>query len=157
MPIRIKIMMSTILKSFTLENEKYLLRIPSREDIPFIFSASKISGFNAGLGWDPMGKLEDHLVPHVKTLRAWEDDRGYSFAITSKSDEHFLGRISIRKTDEEDVWNIGFWTHPHHQKRGVMTSCVALVLKFGFEELNAKKIEADYATWNTSSKKSIRT
>ena len=48
--------------------------------------------------------------------------------------------MSIRKEKEEDVWNIGFWTHPSQQGKGYMSEAVEALIRFGFEQLNDRQL-----------------
>ncbi|MEM7368434.1 MAG: GNAT family N-acetyltransferase [Bacteroidota bacterium] len=139
--------------TFTIETQNYRLRLPSRADFPFIFSATRVEGFNDGMLWEPPETMDELEAPLLRGLEAWKEGRAYGFAIERKTDQQFLGRISIRKTDEELVWNIGFWTHPDFQSQGVMTEVIGGILTFGFQELSAVRITADYATWNLASEK----
>ena len=140
-------------KTHSLETARFLLRIPKEADIPYIFEASRYKGFNDGLGWDPPVSIEEMSAPLERALMKWEEGMAYQFSILDKDSLQFLGRISIRITDLKEVWNVGFWTHPQHQKKGVMTEVLAEVLTFGFQVLNAKRIEAEYVIWNEASKK----
>ncbi|MFK7807547.1 MAG: GNAT family N-acetyltransferase [Saprospiraceae bacterium] len=138
-------------QTFTIETERLRLRIPNSSDFPHIFSATRYEGFNDGMQWEPPAQMSDLEEPLKRTLNAWKTGAGFSFSIDDKMNEQFLGRVSIRKTDLDKVYNIGFWTHPEHQGRGVMKEAVTAILKFGFENLNAIRIEADYAIWNKAS------
>lgn len=71
--------------------------------------------------------------------------------IESIENAEFLGRITIRKTDELGVWDIGFWMHPEHQGNGYMSEAVQLIIDFGFTQLKANTIQACYALWNKAS------
>jgi RimJ/RimL family protein N-acetyltransferase len=142
-----------IQKSFRVETHTLILRILAEKDIPHLFSATTYAGFNDGLIWEAPGS-EDELVEHCRNaIKAWESGEGYSFAIQRKSDGKFLGRISIRKTPVANVWNVGFWTHPEEQGKGIMTEALKAVLAFGFKELHAVKIEALHAVWNKASER----
>ncbi len=70
--------------------------------------------------------------------------------------EQRVGIISIRKTDVEKVWDIGYWTHPALQGRGYMKEAARAVLDFGFERLEAVSIVAQYALWNIASERVLR-
>lgn len=140
-------------KSLILETNRFLLRIASEEDFPFIFSATRFEGFNDGMLWEPPGSEEELIKPLINTLKAWEAGVAYGFTIVEKQTNQQLGKISIRQTKTDHVWNIGFWTHPESQRKGVMTESVAIILRFGFEMLGAIRIEAAYATWNKASEK----
>ena len=132
---------------------QFRLRAPRESDIPFIFSASRFAGFNDGMLWEPpesMDVVEDSLR---RSIQAWEKGEGYNFTVDDRKSDRPLARASIRRTAESDVWDIGFWTHPEHQGRGVMTEAVAAILRLGFEELGATRIEACHATWNGASKR----
>lgn len=106
--------------------------------------------------WDPPNNKEEMIEPFHNGIEAWEEDRAYSFSIEDIKDQELLGRISIRKTKEKNRWNIGFWTHPKHQKKGVMTKALQVVLEFGFTRLDAEIIEACYALWNKGSEKVLK-
>ena len=92
------------------------------------------------------------LDPYFSNVKAWEEDSGYAFSIDEKEKREFVGRISIRPK-ENDVWDIGFWTHPEKQNKGSMSEAVSAILWFGFEELKAEQIVACHAVWNKASEK----
>ena len=140
-------------KTKTITSENLRLRIPSAADFPHIFSATKQKGFNDGMLWDPPTSMEELIEPLQKGIKAWEEGRGYGFTIEDINTAEFLGRISIRETENENVWNVGFWTHPRHQGKGIMTEALSLILHFGFKDLQATSIDACYAIWNKASEK----
>ncbi len=146
-------MQTKIPTTHQLKTPRFLLRIPNKADIPFVFSATRFEGFNDGMVWNPPEKIEDLHEPLQNNIKAWEAGKGYAFTITEKEDGKPLGRISIRKTNKANRWNVGFWTHPESQKKGVMTEALKAVLNFGFEELSATEIEACHALWNKASEK----
>lgn len=132
------------------------LRITTREDIPFIFSATRYEGFNDGMLWDaPKEEAESIESDEDGVTKAWHKRQSYGFTICQKLNDEPLGRISIRK-DLDKVWVIGFWMHPEQQGKGYMTESVKAVLKLGFETLGAEKIEAYHALWNTKSEKVLK-
>jgi ribosomal-protein-alanine N-acetyltransferase len=140
--------LSTILYS-----DRFKLRIPSEDDIPFIFSATRHDGFNDGMQWDAPENESDLLKPLQDNIEAWKSGSGYTFTIECKKRNDLKGRISIRKAEAEKVWHVGFWTHPKEQGKGVMTEALAAVIEFGFKQLGALKIQSCYAIWNKASEK----
>jgi ribosomal-protein-alanine N-acetyltransferase len=149
--------MNTIIpKSYQIETARLRLRIPDKADIPFVFSATKVKGFNDGMLWEPPVDKAELLAPLLRSITAWEKGKDYNFTITDKETAKFLGRISIRETSTENRWNVGFWTHPESQQKGIMTEALNAVLEFGFLELLANQIEACYALWNTASEKVLK-
>lgn len=148
--------MARIAKTFQLETERLFLRIPTLEDIPTIFSATRYKGFNDGMLWNPPENEVACIEPYHNTIKAWESGKGYGFSIDNKVGNIFMGRISIRKEKVVDSWSIGFWMHPNYQGKGYMSEAVKSILTFGFTQLEAKRIEAAYAIWNKASEKVLK-
>lgn len=143
-------------KSFQIETPRLRLRIPDQTDFPFVFSATRVKGFNDGMLWEPPPDESELLAPLRRSITAWEKNEGYTFTIEDKETNKFLGRISIRKTSTKNRWNVGFWTHPESQRKGIMTEALKGVLDFGFRELSASQIEACHALWNVASEKVLK-
>ncbi len=149
-------MQTKIPTSQQLETPRFLLRIPNESDIPFVFSATRFEGFNDGMLWESPENQEELIEPLRNSKKEWEAGKGYAFTITEKENAKPLGRISIRKTNKENRWNVGFWTHPESQKQGIMTEVLKAILDFGFEQLAATEIEACHALWNKASEKVLK-
>lgn len=145
-----------ISKSTQLETDRLILRIPCLEDIPHVFSATRYEGFNDGMQWEPMANEAAHIGPFKRSRKAWESGTAYSFSLQRKEDNAFIGRMSIRQEAGENVWSIGFWTHPKHQGKGYMSEAVSVLLAFGFNTLQAERIEASYAIWNKASERVLQ-
>ncbi|MCB0666013.1 MAG: GNAT family N-acetyltransferase [Saprospiraceae bacterium] len=134
--------------------DKYLLRLPNERDIDFIFSATQFPGFNDFMQWDAPDSKKIIVQNLRQTIQKWKIGTEYNFTIVNKIDENQrLGRISIRKTGKKNIWHLGYWTHPLHQGKGVMTEAVASILGFGFNTLLAKEIRSRYAIQNKASEK----
>ena len=126
------------------------------EDIPHIFSATRYEGFNDGMVWEAPKNSEELIEPYHRGIKAWEEGKGYGFTIEDKETREFLGKISIRNTEIKDRWNVGFWTHPEHQKKGIMTEGLGGIIEFGFKSLGARAIDACHAIWNKGSEKVLK-
>ena len=73
--------MMKINKTLILETEDVILRIPSLEDIPDIFSATRYEGFNDGMLWDPPNNKEEMIKPYHNAIKAWEEGSAYSLRL----------------------------------------------------------------------------
>lgn len=137
---------------YTISTPRLLLKSVAEEDLPFVFDATRYEGFNDGMLWEPPASIEE-LRPNLQSSADdWVNEGDYSFSIWSVNlPAQFIGRISIRKTEMDKVYNIGYWTHPAHQGNGFMTEAVEAILAFGFNKLEAIEIVAEYATWNEAS------
>lgn len=138
--------------SITIQTSRCCLRRFSREDIPFVFSASQNAGFCDGMKWNPPAGEEELMEPYNNTVVAWDSGKAYTFTIEEKHSRKPLGRVVIRE-EEAGCWNIGFWTHPEYQGLGYMTESAVAILDFGFKTLSAVKIQAGHAVWNIASRK----
>ena len=143
--------------TYQINTERCILRCVSEQDIPYVFSATRFLGFNDGMLWEPPQSIEELHEPLQRNLQAWESGLAYTFTIECSNTGTFLGRISIRKHNEVDnAWNLGFWTHPEHQRQGYMTEAAKTILDFGFTVLQANHIQAYHALWNTGSEKVLK-
>lgn len=125
-------------------------------DIPSIFQAAQYPGFTDGMLWDPPTSEAELIAPYENNVKAWAEDLAYCFTIESKDSAEFIGRISIRKKEDENLWDLGFWTHPKQQGKGYMSEAVQAVIEFGFRELRASTIVACHALWNKQSEKVLK-
>ena len=145
-------------KDFVLETLHFKLRYPSRDDIPAIFKASQVSGFTDGMRWSPPQNEDELIKPYEENTRAWAEGSTYCFSIVKKDNDEFLGRISIRRKEDaqKGIWDLGFFIIPQHQSKGHMTEALRAILTFGFNELDANKIEASYALSNKASERVLQ-
>ncbi len=139
--------------TFTIESNNLKLRQPILSDLPEVFSATQVPGFNDGMIWNAPDKESDLHEFFHQSIDLWEKGTSYCFTIQAKASDLFYGRISIRKGEDPAFWNIGFWTHPRYQSQGIMTEAAAAILDFGFNDLSAEQIEAAHALWNIASRK----
>ncbi len=146
-------MEQVIPKDFQIKTTRCLLRCPSEDDIPHIFSATRVVGFNDGMLWEPPTHMDELYKPLHESLLAWGTGKAFAFTITALHSKILLGRIGIRKSKQINVWNIGFWTHPDHQRQGYITESANVITEFGFKRLGALRIEASHALWNKGSQR----
>mgnify|MGYP006270239913 CR=1 FL=1 len=142
----------------TLLTPRLCLRQPYAADVPPIFAATRVPGFNDGMTWDPPPD-EGPLYDHLDTILArWQRGEAYVFSITDRAQGTLLGRISIRRLTgaTPSVWDVGAFTLPQHQGQGIMSEALRAVLAFGFEQLQATRIEACHARWNQASERVLR-
>ncbi len=127
------------------------LRIVSEADIPHIWSATRVEGFNKGMVWDPPRHIDELREPLERNLKAWQEGSAYNWTIEHNKTKKFIGPVEIRFEQSSKVWSIGFWTHPKHQGNGYATECVSSIISFGFVRLKAKAIRSAHAKWNITS------
>lgn len=143
-------------RTYRINSKRCILRCISEQDIPHVFSATRFQGFNDGMLWEPPQSIEELNEHFKRSLQAWDSGSAYTFTIESAKNSAFIGRISLTKGETEGVWNLGFWTHPEHQRQGYMTEAAQVIVEFGFTVLDADRIEAYHALWNTGSEKVLK-
>ena len=132
----------------------YKLRMSDESDVDFTYSATRYPGFNDGMPWDPPNHKDVILNSLKKTPKRWKEGTDFGFTIESiAAQPERLGRISIRQKTHGEIWDVGYWTHPAHHSKGIMTEVLGAILDFGFTTLQAEKITASCATWNKASEK----
>jgi [ribosomal protein S5]-alanine N-acetyltransferase len=140
---------------FTITTARCRLRCPSTADIADVFLATRFAGFNDGMQWEPPDSIDELDQPLQDNLADWVAGTTYCFTIADPITDRLIGRIGIRKTKHAGIWNLGFWTHPEYQGKGYMTEAATAVIEFGFERLDAARIEASYALWNKASQRTL--
>ena len=90
-----------------IHTKNYQLRAPDESDFDFVFSTGNYPGFHDGMLWSAPVTIDDLKKPLQRNLQSWKDGSAYAFTIESLiSSSERLGRISIRKTEKKDIWNI---------------------------------------------------
>ena len=110
--------------------------------------------------WD---SVRDHF-PHPYTLedakefieRKSDEIPAHTFAIVNKEDE-LCGVISL--IPQEDVYRIsaeiGYWIGEPYWGQGIATHAIALMTRYGFQELHLERIFAAVFDFNEASMRSL--
>lgn len=81
----------------------------------------------------------------------WRDDEAYVFGIIEKSSGRFAGCMGIHPLLEHNRAEVGYWLGAPFWGRGLATSALRLLLKFGFETLKLNRVEAGHFDYNPAS------
>lgn len=88
-----------------------------------------------------------------RTTHARATGDGIDWAVTEPETDEVIGSVGIFDlTEDLAIAEVGYWTHPSARGRGVMTSAVDLVLRYGFEELGIRRMKAHTAVDNAASR-----
>jgi ribosomal-protein-alanine N-acetyltransferase len=85
--------------------------------------------------------------------REQREDLGISFFIFQKSDHALAGGITVSniRRGVTQAATLGYWVGEALAGRGYMTAAVALVVRYGFDELRLHRLEAACMPHNTAS------
>ena len=75
------------------------------------------------------------------------------FAITIKNNKELIGSIGYILNKEHEKAELGYWIGKPFWNKGYATEAAEAMLKFGFEELELKRIHAHYFARNPASGK----
>lgn len=135
-----------------LRTPRCTLRAPTEADIPMVWSATRVPGFNDGMRWDPPSSLDELVEVTRRNRDEWAAGRVYSFTLIDASDTP-LGRVGLHSLSPDGTWAIGYWVHPDHWGRGYATEAAHAALDFAFTALRAKRVLLTHATWNHASRR----
>jgi RimJ/RimL family protein N-acetyltransferase/ketosteroid isomerase-like protein len=128
------------------------LRAPAEDDIPMIWSATRVPGFNDGMRWDPPASPDELVAITRRNRDEWAAGRVYSFTLVDPSGAP-IGRVGLHGLSPDGTWGIGYWVHPDHWGRGYATEAAQAALDFAFAALHAKRVVLSHATWNHASRR----
>lgn len=139
-----------------LTTRRLLLRSVDILDSDVVWEVSRFEGFNDGMVWDPPSCREELAQIAQRNIDSWLNGTDYVFTVCLGAPDVPIGRVGLHREDDADVWNIGFWIHPHHWGQGFAPEAAQAVLDFALDSLKAKKIVTSHATWNKRSEAVIR-
>ena len=134
-----------------LKTKRLWFRYPKLNDAPQIFSMVSSPQFPDRLPLKEMSAVSE-IEDWLKRLQdAWAKGWAFSWIIEDPANGKMIGQVTLSKIEGDHLWVMAFWTHPEHWGKGYATEGAERLLAFGFEELEAKKIQAEAGEWNIGS------
>ncbi len=149
--------MEPIPTTTTLCTARCELVYPAHEDKPYVWSASRVPGFNEGMTWDPPTSEAQLEAPLLDCFARWAIGDAYTWSMWRLADRTFIGRFVIRREQPRSAsWSIGYWVHPDVQGQGYAQEGAKALVEFGFSTLRAPRLVASCAKWNVASAQVLR-
>jgi len=145
--------MSAIPLDTVLETARCRLRAVSEEDIAFVWSATRVPGFNDGMRWDAPASPEELVPVTRRNLDEWRAGHDYSFTVVDRRSEAPVARVGLHALGPDGSWAIGYWVHPASWGKGYAPEAAQAAVDFAFERLGATRIVLSHATWNHQSRR----
>jgi ribosomal-protein-alanine N-acetyltransferase len=140
------------LGSKTLETKRLILHKTEEKDLKELWNILCLEEVNKyylitkiNFDWEEDKKWQ------YKKLENSSNNDVFCWTIEIKETEEIIGQISLTKTQEKDVFNIGWFIEPTFQKKGYAYESALEVLKFMFLEVEIKSIKTCAAIVNPSS------
>jgi ribosomal-protein-alanine N-acetyltransferase len=135
-----------------LETERLTLRALNLDDAKAIFGLRTNKEVNEFIDRKTPNNLSEAraFIDRISNLTL--NNQGVFWVIESKSNHQLIGTIGLRNfEDEENYAEIGYELDPISQQKGFMSEAFKAILKFGFQEMELKTIEAFTHKNNTDS------
>jgi ribosomal-protein-alanine N-acetyltransferase len=135
-----------------LETERLTLRELNLNDTKAIFGLRTNKEINEFIDRKRLNNLSESraFIDLISKLAA--TNKGLFWVLESKNNQQLIGTIGLRNfEDEKNYAEIGYELDPSYHQRGFMSEAFEAILKFGFENLELKTIEAFTHQKNTAS------
>ncbi|MBS0194190.1 MAG: GNAT family N-acetyltransferase [Proteobacteria bacterium] len=128
----------------SLHGERVTLRAPCADDRDALFalySAPEVMRFWSTPAWSELAAADAWFGRQDSGLLAGS---AMTWAIAQCDDDALIGTVSLHAIFPGQARaEIGYALHPSHWGRGLAREAVRLALRYGFDELRLRRIEAD--------------
>lgn len=127
------------------------------EDVPGFFSTVHLSADVLGR-WMPWChanySIEEAMAWLATCQKEWSQGTSYPFLVVDPNTNEVLGSVDINQINRDhNFGNIGYWVSSSHAGRGIATSAVKKVARFGFREAGFTRLEIVTLTDNLASRR----
>ena len=121
------------------------IRTYQSRDVHPCFEAAResIAEVSRHLPWlHPEYSIEETRMWIEKTVpKLWEQQSEYHFVITEVATDSVLGGCGLDQVNwTNQTANLGYWVRTSRTREGVATAAAKLLIRFGFEQLQLKRI-----------------
>lgn len=135
-------------------NEKLSLKLRHKEDAEAVFLLTDTNReyLREWLPWvDATTTKEDTQKYIEEQLIEFENKTATDFGVCYEGE--WVGSAGFHTIKNENRWaEIGYWLAKEHEGKGIMTECVKVLIKYGFDELNLHRIQIACDARNIKSK-----
>ena len=136
----------------TLATERLILRpfqLTDAQDVQRLAGSREIASTTLNIPHPyEDGMAEEWISKHQETF---EQGRGVTFAITSRSGGHLIGAISLMGISPGHQAELGYWVGTPYWNQGFCSEASHAVVRYGFQVLGLNRIHACHLTRNPAS------
>lgn len=127
----------------TIQTDRLILRKLTQQDQNNIFEYASVPEVSKFLPWEAHKTIDDTAAFLKLVEEEFEKFKYIVFGIELKAEKKIIGTIVLRNWNQTNrCIDIGYAISNKYWNKGLTTEAVKAVIKFGFEELNANRIEA---------------
>ena len=138
---------------------RLILRPPTLADLDSIQTAKE-------QGWPDLQRWMSWAFDNQRSRQAMEDSirrvmdyqnqPGIALAGFQRMNGDFVVRTALDLTDEEDVYETGYWVAPKYAGQGMATEATNAAIRYAFGHLGAKAITIGYFVGNEPSRRIVK-
>jgi len=92
----------------------------------------------------------------IRRVMDYQNQAGIALAGFHRSTGDFVVRTSLDVTDEQDVYETGYWVAPKYAGQGIATEAANAAIRYAFGHLGAKAISIGYFDGNAPSQRIVQ-
>ncbi|MFZ4828749.1 MAG: GNAT family N-acetyltransferase [Phototrophicaceae bacterium] len=136
---------------YQLETERLRLRPLLHQDLPMICEYLQDVDIHHNTLLIPYPYHLEHAESFLQMVyEQFANASDYVFALSLKSDQRFMGVISLHLLPHAKG-EVGYWLGKPHWGQGYMSEALQRVIAFGFTDLGLQRIQATHFTHNVAS------
>lgn len=137
-----------------IETPRLFLRKMTMADAQDMYAYSKDPEVSRHVLWDAHRSVNESKGYLRYIMRQYRNNEPSSWGIEHKESGHLIGTIGYMWWNRENrSAEVGYSLSRKHWNQGLMTEALRAVLRFGFEDMNLHRIEAQHETTNPASGK----
>lgn len=137
---------------YLIETPRFMLRLPQDIDLPDLYAIHSVDIVNRYLPYVTWTAMEDARAWLERARTRLQAQQGIQFVIVDKAREQVIGGAVVFGFDfDSGLAEIGYAIGQPYWGRGYMREILQGLIRFGFEALGLRRLEAQVDVRNTGS------
>ena len=132
-------------------SERVLLRRCEVSDAEEFFELAKNPELTVNLSWDYHKSINETRGFIQQLQEEYEKERCKTWAICERSENRFIGMITLRTANFQLRGEVGYWIGVPYWNKGYMSEALAALLDFCFGVLELNRVQAEHFVCNPAS------
>jgi len=138
---------------------RLILRPPTLGDLDSIQSAKEQAwpDLQRWMSWAfDNQRSRQAMEDSIRRVMDYQNQPGIALAGFQRMNGDFVVRTALDLTDEEDVYETGYWVAPKYAGQGMATEATNAAIRYAFGHLGAKAITIGYFVGNEPSRRIVK-
>jgi len=130
---------------------RLILRPPTLGDLDSIQTAKEEAwpDLQRWMSWAFDNQRSRHAMEDsIRRVMDYQNQAGIALAGFHRINRDFVVRTALDLTDEQDVYETGYWVAPKYARQGMATEAANAAIRYAFGHLGAKAISIGYFDGN---------